>query len=220
MPEHDINRRAPARQLGATVLALSGTLLAALLLAACGGSSKSGSTATTSTSASSSTSTQTRGEFAARGAALRTCLKNAGITLPESKRGQHTGGPFGAGAGGGFKLPKGVSRTQLREAFKKCGGGFAGGRRFGARNPQRLAKFASCMRQNGVNLPAPNTSGKGPVFDTKGIDATSATFKKADAKCVGELRPPGGAPGAGGAGGAGGVPGGGGNGTPPGEPPA
>ena len=34
------------------------------------------------------------------------------------------------------------------------------------------------MRENGVNLPAPNTSGNGPVFNTKGIDTSSATFKQ------------------------------------------
>jgi hypothetical protein len=62
------------------------------------------------------------------------------------------------------------------------------------------------MRKNGVNLPAPNTSGKGPVFDTKGIDTSGARFKAADAKCVRELAPAGaGGPGAGGPGGAGGA---------------
>ncbi len=215
MPRHDTNRRAPARRPGAAALALLLALLAGLLLAACGGGSKSASTAAstaaTSTSASSTSRARTRGQFAARAAALRTCLKNAGITLPERKpgqQGQRPGGPLGLG-GGGFKLPKGVTRATLQEAFKKCGGGDFAGRRFGgARDPQRLAKFAACMRQNGVNLPAPNTSGKGPVFNTSGIDTTSETFKKADAKCVGELRPAAGAPGAGGAG------------APPGEPPA
>lgn len=214
MTRHDTNRRAPARRSGRAAAGLLLALLVALLLAACGGgSSKSTSTAATSTSASSTTApAQGRGQFGARAAALRTCLKNAGITLPERKapqQGQRPSGPFGlGGGGGGFKLPAGVSRAKLQEALKKCGGGNFAGRRFGARNPQRLAKFATCMRQNGVNLPAPNTSGKGPVFDTSGIDTTSETFKKADAKCAAELRPSG-APGAPGGGAA-----------PPGEPPA
>jgi hypothetical protein len=78
------------------------------------------------------------------------------------------------------------------------------------------------MRKNGVKLPQPNTSGKGPIFNTKGIDTTSASFKAADAKCVRELRPggsaqPGGraAPG-GGTPGTPGIPGG----AAPGEAPA
>jgi hypothetical protein len=61
------------------------------------------------------------------------------------------------------------------------------------------------MRKNGVNLPKPNTSGKGPIFNTKGIDTTSASFKAADAKCVRELTPSGAQPGGPGAPGAGGA---------------
>jgi hypothetical protein len=133
-------------------------------------------------------------------------LKKAGITLPERKpggqNGQRPGGPFGLGGlGRGLQLPKGISRAQLQAAFKSCGGNLIRSRRLGAaRNPQRLAKFAACMRQNGINLPAPNTSGKGPVFNTNGIDTTSAAFRQADTKCVRELIPPGGAPGGGPAG--------------------
>jgi hypothetical protein len=59
-----------------------------------------------------------------------------------------------------------------------------------------------------VNVPAPNTSGSGPVFDTKGIDTSSAQFKAAEAKCQSDLS---GAfrrgPSAGGAGGNGAAPG-------------
>jgi hypothetical protein len=214
MPRHDSNRRRAA----AAPLA---ALLLGLLLAACGGSSGS-----TSSTAAAKTSTSARGQFAARGAALRTCLKKEGITLPERKPGtsgtQRPGGPFGAGGagaqGGGFQLPKGVTREKLQAALKKCGGGSfgRGGRRFGgARNAQQLAKFAACMRSNGIKLPAPNESGKGAIFDTKGIDTTSSAFKQADAKCAKELRPAGGAsggsggaPGAGGPGGGAGAPGG------------
>jgi hypothetical protein len=218
MSRHHSNRRKTA----AAPLAI---VLLSLLLAACGGGS--GSTSSSSASASTKTGTNARGQFAARGAALRTCLKKEGITLPERKPGKTGGkppaGPFGAGGSGGqrggFQLPKGVTREKLQAALKKCGGGFGGGgaRRFGgARSAQRLTKFAACMRSNGINLPTPNTSGKGPVFDTKGIDTTSAAFKQADAKCAKELRPaggaaggPGAAPGASGEAGApgGGVPG-------------
>jgi hypothetical protein len=57
------------------------------------------------------------------------------------------------------------------------------------------------MRENGVNLPAPNTSGNGPVFNTKGLNTKSATFTAASKKCSSLLQlggaPGGGPPGAG-----------------------
>jgi hypothetical protein len=204
MPRHHSNRR------NAATAALA-ILLLGLLLAACGG----GGSGSTSSASSTKTSTNARGQFAARAATLRTCLKKEGITLPERKPGtsgtQRPGGPFGAGGaggrGGGFQLPKGVTREKLQAALKKCGGSSfgGGGRRLGGgRNTQQLAKFATCMRANGIKLPAPNTSGKGPIFNTKGIDTTSSAFKQADAKCAKELRPTGGAGGSGGAPGTGG----------------
>jgi hypothetical protein len=60
----------------------------------------------------------------------------------------------------------------------------------GVNNPifnQALAKFAECLRQNGVNVPVPNTSGKGPVFSTKGLNTASPQFKAATMKCRGAL---------------------------------
>lgn len=48
---------------------------------------------------------------------------------------------------------------------------------------QALTKFATCMRENGVNFPAPNTSGKGPVFSAKGVNTTSSAYRAAATKC-------------------------------------
>jgi hypothetical protein len=102
-----------------------------------------------------------------------------------------------------------VSQAQFQEALKKCGAGnFSGRRRFsGATAKAALTKFAACMRENGVNLPAPNTSGNGPVFNTGGINTSGATFKAAEGKCRSDLQgafgrrggPPNGAPPSGGA---------------------
>jgi hypothetical protein len=192
-------------------------LLAGTTLAACGGSSKNQSQSKTASSASS----VRQGQFGARAAALRTCLQKYGVTLPKRKPGERGRGrganPFGAGGANGpggsgrspQELPNGVSREKLQAAFQKCGGGrFAGGPRgfASAAGRQRFAKFAACMRANGVNLPAPNTSGKGPIFNTKGIDTSGSKFKAADSKCAHELAPAG-APGADGAAGPGGPPG-------------
>jgi hypothetical protein len=166
--------------------------------AATGTTTGSTSTSGTSTGASSTGKTTpspltgtTPAARAARFAAVRTCLSKKGITLPQRPTG--TGG-FLDGAGSGAQLPQGMSRAQFAEALRSCGAGFKGShfgkRGKGFKNPFNnprfhtvLARFAACLRQNGVNVGEPNTSGKGPIFDTKGINTGSAKFKAAEANC-------------------------------------
>jgi hypothetical protein len=196
MPHTHANRRKPAT----AALALVALLLASLGLAACGSSSSSSSNAAATTSATGTTGTGAKGPDAGRFAAVRECLQKEGVTLPKRTPGQKrppggAGGFLGGGAGGtaGPQLPKGVTRAKYEAALKKCGAGqFGRGGSGGARfdNPTfkaALAKFATCMRQNGVDVPAPNTSGNGPVFDTKGIDTSSSQFRAAEAKCQSDL---------------------------------
>jgi len=178
-------------------------VLAVVVLSACGGSSKSSSSTGTSTVAKAATGGTSSGpagqtgkrrrELEIRGTARRECLQKNGVKLPKGTT--------------GLGLPKGVTRAQYEAALKKCGGGL-GGRGNLASNPafkQAFAKFATCMRENGVNFPAPNTSGKGPVFSAKGVDTKSTAFRAASTKCRSVLstafrsaskasRPPGGAP--------------------------
>lgn len=170
------------------MLALIGAVMlvgAALALAACGGSGGS--------STKNAAATTTAGSGKDRRAALRECLEKQGVKLPSAPSGGQPGSgpPAGGGqppvGGGGFTPGGADSKTQ--EAFKKCGGGSFGGRpRNSAAFKATLTKFAACMRENGVNLPAPNTSGKGPVFDTKGIDTSSTAFKSAQSKCRSALK--------------------------------
>jgi hypothetical protein len=176
---------------------------ACLALAACGSSGGgSSSAANTSGTAASKAGRQGSGRFTA----LRSCLQKQGITLPAPPSGatRRPGTP-GAGAPGGgrrgLQLPKGVTQAQFQAALKKCGGanfqrGGAGGLN-SASARAGLAKYAACLRQNGVDVPAPNTTGNGPVFNTKGIDTSSSKFKAAEKKCQSELKGifPGGAPG-------------------------
>lgn len=190
---HYINSRSSRPAIAAIAIAL-----VSLALTACGGSSST--SATTAKSASSTaTATANKGRFpgAARFAALRACLKKNGISLPQRRPGKHAAPGVGGllGAGGGPVLPKGVSRTQYEAVLKKCGGGFTPGRlgagrsRFqGPESKKALARFATCMRENGVKVGEPNTSGKGPIFDTKGIDTTSPKFAAAEQKCTVELQ--------------------------------
>jgi len=177
--------------------------LACVGLTACGGSSKASNAAATS---SASASTATSGSSARpapsapsavrpRIGAVRECLKKNGITLPN--RPSAAGGPPVGGVFLGRQLPKGVTRAQFQAALQKCAPGrvaggtpgrVAGGAP-GLRGPgaakfkDALAKFAACLRQNGVNVPMPNTSGHGPVFSTKGLQTNSPKFREATSKC-------------------------------------
>jgi hypothetical protein len=132
--------------------------------------------------------------------AVRACLAKKGITLPQ----RGAGTPGLPGGAPGLQLPKGMTHAQLTEALKSCGGGFPGnhfrrgfkGSRTPLANPrfhQALVNFSACLRQNGVDVGEPNTSGKGPIFNTKGINTGSPKFREASAKCrsalFGSLRP-------------------------------
>jgi hypothetical protein len=152
-----------------------------------GATTPGASTTGTSTAGASPTGT-TPAAHAARFAAVRTCLSKKGITLPQRGAGGFPGG-------GGAQLPSGMSRTQFAEALRSCGVGFKGSNHFGRspggfKNPYNnprfhpvLVRLAACLRQNGINVGEPNTSGKGPVFDTKGINTGSTKFKTAMAAC-------------------------------------
>jgi hypothetical protein len=189
MPQIHTTRRKP-------VTAVLVLLFASLVLAACGGSS---STTSSSTNASATTSTAAgaSGANTGRFAALRACLQKNGVTLPQRTPGQNPQRGLGLlGGSGGPQLPKGVTRAQYEAAAKKCGGfagrGPAGGgtaaRLSSPAFKQGLAKFAACMTQHGVKVPAPNTSGKGPIFNTTGLNTKSAQFKAAESSCFAVLR--------------------------------
>jgi hypothetical protein len=134
--------------------------LAALALTGCGGSSGS---------AGATTTRGLPGAIVARFESVRACLQKNGVTLPRGKPGERGKAPS----------PQGVTPDQLHKALAKCSGGGAqlpdigGERRVAGSDDQRLATFAKCMRKHGVKLPPPNTSGKGPIFGSKGIDTNS-----------------------------------------------
>lgn len=110
-------------------------------LAACGGSTNSSGTSSSGTSSPSSTTAKSPtaaakgrpGPSSSQFAALRTCLRKQGITLPSAPTGTSrpsgTAKPGAAGArAGGFQLPKGISSAKYQAALKKCGaGGFTPG---------------------------------------------------------------------------------------------
>lgn len=173
---------------GAVIL---GLLLACVGLAACG-SSSSTTTSTTTTPATTSaattpattTTTSTAPSYRAqspRFAAVRECLAKKGITYPHRT----------PGTPGGPQLPKGMTSTQLDEALNSCGklahfGAPSTIHRSRLDSPRyhgALMQFAKCLRQNGVHVGEPNTSGKGPILSTKGLNTGSPQFRAASTKC-------------------------------------
>jgi hypothetical protein len=157
--------------------------LASLALSACGGSSgtTSSSAGASSPAGTSSTATSSTSSQPER---LRACLKKLGIEAPSSVS---TISDLVA------HPPKGVTRAQLIAAVQSCGGigaGLANVKPHASAPAYRQAfvSFVNCMREQGVSLPAPSTTGKGPVIDLKGIDTTSAKYKTATQKCASILR--------------------------------
>ncbi|MGA8352660.1 MAG: hypothetical protein WB698_00645 [Solirubrobacteraceae bacterium] len=47
-----------------------------------------------------------------------------------------------------------------------------------------LAMYVNCLRAEGIKLPSPNTSGKGPIVNFKGVNTSSPQFKQAGSKCA------------------------------------
>jgi len=201
--------------------------LAGLMVAACGSSSNTGSATPTSSSAGGGAggSGTTRGANSAARSRFAACLKAHGVTLPPRPAGARRRPPAGYGGYGG----SGGSRAGAPGFFFGGGGGngsgAAGAGRFdnpkfraalqacgGGRFPQRrvtqsraaVNRFAACVKQHGYTLPAPNFSGKGPIFPAS--IARTKKFQAASKACASELRPQTSA-GAGGAGAAAAAPG-------------
>jgi hypothetical protein len=127
-------------------------------------------------------------------------------------------GPPGGGLPGGGEPPEGATppdgadrgfgatmsdedRQKLQDAMKACGvempaRGQGGG---GSQRPdinnadyqKRVNDYVDCVRENGFDLPAPDFSGDGPIFDPDKVDQSDKTFQAASAKCQSKLRPSG-----------------------------
>lgn len=160
-----------------------------LTLGACGGGSST-TTSPTATSAGakagaaahaqstpnapSTSGHRTTGTVKAHLSALDVCLRAHGIVVPAQ----------------GAPSLKSASASRYRAALRACGAasspsasGKAPRRALSPRFRDALVAFAACMRAHGVNLPAPNTTGKGPIFSAKGVDVRSVTFRTAERDC-------------------------------------
>jgi hypothetical protein len=185
-------------------------LLAGLVLAGCGSSSKGSSSSTASSpSATASTPTATASKTTPRpaGPSVSRSASSDGAKVKQAL------GAFSAcmkahGAGGAKPGTEAYTaaakscapsltsalaqlRGQTGAAPKGAGTSTGPGRAptpAPRRNPLKpaaaaaLEKFAACMRADGVNLPPPNTAG-GAVFDTSHLNTSSPQFKAAETKC-------------------------------------
>ena len=114
---------------------------------------------------SSKTSSSSTNASAATATTATTTTGATGTTTTGAK-GPHAGGPERGGLAKPSVVKPAVTTPALKQAFMK---------------------FATCIRENGVNFPLPNTSGKGPIFSAKGVNVRSAKFKAAEVKCRGDL---------------------------------
>jgi hypothetical protein len=122
---------------------------------------------------------------------------------PAGGQGGAAGGLPGSGRAGGARGGRQLSeadRKKLMAAMQKCGGQIGPGAAGGGGRGQRpdvddaayrksITAYVACVRKHGFDLPDPNFSGKGPIFDAKKVDQQDAIFQKASAACQSELRP-------------------------------
>lgn len=161
----------------------------ALVLSGCGSSSSSASSATKS----SSSQDAARIKFAQ-------CLRDNGVTIPDN-----------AGQNGGGGAPQNIDRSKLQSAMKACQkfqqsavGNISQSQRQEFRDA--FTKFASCMRQQGVEVPDVGAGGGGggpPAGGGAQINRNDPKFKAAQTACQNKLPKgiggggPGGGPGGG-----------------------
>lgn len=112
-------------------------------------------------------------------------------------------GENGEGRRGGFGNLSDEDREKLQKAMEKCGGQAPGANRRGgpagarqrpdvnsAAYRKTINAYVTCVRKNGYDLPDPDFSGDGPIFDPKEVDQQDATFKKASKACQSTLQTP------------------------------
>jgi hypothetical protein len=164
--------------------------LLALTIGACGGGSSSDSG---ESSEASTTANGGPGGFQLSDE-QRSCIEDKGVTLPEPGNGQPPSGgtPSGGAPGGDFQ--------ELQQALEDCGvdvpNGPPGGANFDpSAIRKQIGQYVACVRKNGYDLPDPNTSGNGPVFDPSQVDQNDPKFKAASAECQDRLPQGGPAPG-------------------------
>jgi hypothetical protein len=141
--------------------------IAALVAAGCGGSSSAGS------------STKTTSQDAAR-VKFAQCMRDNGINIPDNP-----------GQNGGLRALQNVDQSKLQAAQKACQkyrlaavGNLTQAQQQEFRDA--FAKFSSCMRQHGVELPNPGAGG-GPPAGGNQINRNDPKVQAARKACQDKL---------------------------------
>lgn len=151
---------------GRAAVCLSVLLLTSAGLVACGGSSGSGSH--TSSGAPSATGA---GTTSASGSASNAA---SGATASTSKAANGTPGSSQSALG---------KAAAARQALLRRKRPVAPTTPAASRFRQALIRFASCLRQNGVDIPVPSSKGNGPLLNTRGVKTNTPQFRAASTKC-------------------------------------
>lgn len=172
-----------------SALALVTAIVVSLALAACGGSSSK----TTSSTAKVPVGVPNAAKITEGAKNFRACMEKHGVKLPAG-----SGGLLGGLIGPGGKLPVGVTRAQAAAALRACGAGALpqGNSSQGSTGKLNLQTpgvkkafeaFTACLRAKGANVSAPNLSGKGAIFGTKGLDLKDPKVRAAARECASTL---------------------------------
>lgn len=182
-------------------------VLVAIAIAGCGGSSGGDSTLA-ETTASSGGEAEAGGMPSGGGPGGfeiddkgRECLKEQGVELPDPSQ---AGGPPEGGEPPSGEPPQGgppegfKGGEEMQKAFEECGidapqnPGGGGPPTDSPEFRESVEDYVACVRENGFELPDPNLSGEGPVFDESEVDQNDPEFKAASEDCQSLIATPGG----------------------------
>ncbi len=161
-------------------------VMAAMVLAGCGGSAGADRDVATGDSRKSTATTAKKKDRQQSALEFARCMREHGVDMPDPKVGEDGLVTVGPGEG-----PTPGQEMQIDpEAEKACRHLLGEGLQDGPggkpdpKEQERALKFARCMREHGVNVPDPKFEGGGTAFEIgEGFDPSSPTFKEAQEAC-------------------------------------
>ena len=143
-------------------------LLTCAALAACGGSSSPATATHTTTSAVATTSAAANATSAIASGA-QTAHAGGATTGSKQSNGSGSGGSTPAGSANGSNGSSSVSSKYPPEFVAA------------------VKSFTTCVRSHGLNLPEPNLSGHGEIFNRSSVNPSNPNYRSALQACEGDL---------------------------------
>jgi uncharacterized protein YceK len=159
------------------LIAAAGVL--ALAVAGCGSAPSSAGVASVQTATAAPTGSPSASASADKdeqGRKFAACMRQNGVDMPD---------PDPNGNGAAVKALTGADQTKVKKALEACRS-FAPARDAKALSPEdqdRMRQFTACMRENGVDIPDPDFSGKGAQNLARNFKPDDPKFKKAYEAC-------------------------------------